>query len=152
MTGDTVTPMTGPADDELDADDVSLEDVVDELPEDLDRGFVGPYEFPDNKRRRVPGMLYLGIGKQYEPLLLVPIGFGGILSNIPGVDIAVGEGVLHQFYVMGIETGIDLDKLVECSRRASSFVGHDLPSKYLKAHLGKQARERRRQESRRKES
>ncbi|MFT7307290.1 MAG: sodium ion-translocating decarboxylase beta subunit, partial [Candidatus Azotimanducaceae bacterium] len=33
-------------------------------------------------------------------------GFGGILSNIPGVDIAVGQGVLHQFYAMGIETGI----------------------------------------------
>lgn len=51
-------------------------------------------------------LLYLAISKGFEPLLLVPIGFGGILSNIPGVDIAVGEGVLHQFYVMGIETGI----------------------------------------------
>ena len=52
------------------------------------------------------GLLYLAIGRGFEPLLLVPIGFGGLLSNIPGVDIAVGEGVLHQFYVMGIETGI----------------------------------------------
>ena len=52
------------------------------------------------------GLLYLAIVKKFEPLLLVPIGFGGILSNIPGVDIAVGEGVLHQFYAMGIETGI----------------------------------------------
>jgi oxaloacetate decarboxylase beta subunit len=51
-------------------------------------------------------LLYLAINKGFEPLLLVPIGFGGILSNIPGVDIAVGEGVLHQFYAMGIETGI----------------------------------------------
>jgi sodium ion-translocating decarboxylase beta subunit len=51
-------------------------------------------------------LLYLAIGKGFEPLLLLPIGFGGLLSNIPGVDIAVGEGVLHQFYVMGIETGI----------------------------------------------
>ena len=51
-------------------------------------------------------LLYLAISKGFEPLLLVPIGFGGILSNIPGVDIAVGEGVLHQFYAMGIETGI----------------------------------------------
>jgi hydroxymethylglutaryl-CoA lyase len=47
---------------------------------------------------------------------------------------------------MGIETGIDLDKLVEASRTAASFVGHELPSKYLKAHLGKLARHRRRQE------
>ncbi|MFT7246378.1 MAG: sodium ion-translocating decarboxylase beta subunit [Candidatus Azotimanducaceae bacterium] len=52
------------------------------------------------------GLLYLAINRGFEPLLLVPIGFGGILSNIPGVDIAVGQGVLHQFYVMGIETGI----------------------------------------------
>jgi oxaloacetate decarboxylase beta subunit len=51
-------------------------------------------------------LLYLAITKEFEPLLLVPIGFGGILSNIPGVDIAVGEGILHQFYAMGIETGI----------------------------------------------
>ena len=48
------------------------------------------------------GLLYLAIGRGFEPMLLVPIGFGGLLSNIPGVDIAVGEGVLHQFYVMGI--------------------------------------------------
>ena len=52
------------------------------------------------------GLLYLAINRGFEPLLLVPIGFGGILSNIPGVDIAVGQGVLHQFYAMGIETGI----------------------------------------------
>jgi hydroxymethylglutaryl-CoA lyase len=47
---------------------------------------------------------------------------------------------------MGIETGIDLDKLIEASRLASSFVGHELPSKYLKAHIGKQARQRRQRE------
>ncbi|MFT7218876.1 MAG: sodium ion-translocating decarboxylase beta subunit [Candidatus Azotimanducaceae bacterium] len=52
------------------------------------------------------GLLYLAIAKGFEPLLLVPIGFGGLLANIPGVDIAVGDGVLHQFYVMGIETGV----------------------------------------------
>ena len=51
-------------------------------------------------------LLYLAIGRGFEPLLLVPIGFGGLLSNIPGVDIAVGEGILHQFYVMGLETGM----------------------------------------------
>ena len=51
-------------------------------------------------------LLYLAIKKGFEPLLLIPIGFGGILSNIPGVDIAVGDGILHQFYVMGLETGV----------------------------------------------
>jgi hypothetical protein len=36
------------------------EDVRDVLPEDLDpSGYVGPYKFPDNSRRRIPGVLYL---------------------------------------------------------------------------------------------
>ena len=48
----------------------------------------------------------MAIIKQFEPLLLIPIGFGGILSNIPGVDIAVGNGVLAQFSAMGLDTGI----------------------------------------------
>ena len=52
------------------------------------------------------GLLYLAIARGFEPLLLVPIGFGGVLANIPGVDIAVGNGILHQFYAMGIETGV----------------------------------------------
>ena len=51
-------------------------------------------------------LLYLAIVKGFEPLLLVPIGFGGLLANIPGVDIAVGDGILHQFYALGIETGM----------------------------------------------
>lgn len=51
-------------------------------------------------------LLYLAISKKFEPLLLLPIGFGGILANIPGVDIATGNGILAQFYYMGIETGI----------------------------------------------
>jgi oxaloacetate decarboxylase beta subunit len=50
-------------------------------------------------------LLYLGIVRKFEPLLLVTIGFGGILSNIPGVEIATGDGLLHLLYVVGIETG-----------------------------------------------
>jgi carboxybiotin decarboxylase len=49
-------------------------------------------------------LLYLAISKKFEPLLLLPIGFGGLLANIPGVDIAVGEGILAQFYAIGLET------------------------------------------------
>ena len=50
-------------------------------------------------------LLYLAIAKKFEPLLLVTIGFGGILSNIPGAEIATGDGLLHMVYVVGIETG-----------------------------------------------
>ncbi len=57
------------------------------------------------------------------------------------------DDVVAMLHAMGIATGIDLDKLVECSRQAAAFVGHELPSKYLKAHLGKQARDRRRAEA-----
>ena len=52
------------------------------------------------------GLLYLGIVRKFEPLLLVTIGFGGLLSNIPGVEIATGDGLLHLSYVVGIESGV----------------------------------------------
>ena len=56
------------------------------------------------------------------------------------------EDVVAMLHGMGVATGIDLDKLTEASRTAATFVGHELSSKYLKAHLGKQARARRRAE------
>jgi hydroxymethylglutaryl-CoA lyase len=56
------------------------------------------------------------------------------------------EDVVAMLHAMGVKTGIDLDKLTEASRTASTFVGHELPSKYLKAHLGKRSRARRRTE------
>ncbi len=37
-------------------------------------------------------LLYLGIKKDVEPLLLVPIGFGAILVNIPLADLMGEEG------------------------------------------------------------
>ena len=50
-------------------------------------------------------LLYLGIVKKFEPLLLVTIGFGGLLSNIPGAGIAEPGGLLYLSYEVGIETG-----------------------------------------------
>ena len=55
-------------------------------------------------------LLYLAIVKKFEPLLLVPIGFGGILANTPGVDIAVGDGILYQLYSMGIFSRCDTSR------------------------------------------
>ena len=51
-------------------------------------------------------LLYLAIVRKFEPLLLVPIGFGGILSNIPGVAIATGDGILALIYEVGVATGV----------------------------------------------
>lgn len=51
-------------------------------------------------------LIYLAIKKGFEPLLLIPIGFGGILANIPVAEISGPEGLLGILYSMGIETGI----------------------------------------------
>ena len=50
-------------------------------------------------------LLYLAINKNFEPLLLVPIGFGGVLANIPGAGLAETGGILHLFYTVVIESG-----------------------------------------------
>jgi sodium ion-translocating decarboxylase beta subunit len=52
------------------------------------------------------GLLYLGIKKGYEPLLLVPIGFGAILVNIPLADMMGKEGFLRFFYDAGVLTEV----------------------------------------------
>ncbi len=51
-------------------------------------------------------LIYLAIVKKFEPLLLVPIGFGAILSNIPVAGISGPEGLLGYVYHVGIETGV----------------------------------------------
>lgn len=68
------------------------------------------------------GLIYLAIKKEFEPLLLLPIGFGGILANIPLAEIAATSttllvpgtqelitqfgGFLGQIYGFGIESGL----------------------------------------------
>ena len=54
-------------------------------------------------------LLWLGIKKQFEPLLLVPIAFGGLLSNIPmppGEAIAGPTGFLGIIFEAGIHKGL----------------------------------------------
>ncbi len=51
-------------------------------------------------------LLYLAIRKKFEPLLLLPIAFGGLLANIPGAEIATGEGILRQLYEIGLATSM----------------------------------------------
>ena len=51
-------------------------------------------------------LLYLGIRRQFEPLLLVPIGFGAVLSNIPLAGLSEPGGLLYYVYEFGITTGI----------------------------------------------
>ncbi|TNF89983.1 MAG: sodium ion-translocating decarboxylase subunit beta [Gammaproteobacteria bacterium] len=51
-------------------------------------------------------LIYLAISRGFEPLLLIPIGFGGILANIPVAEIAGPDGLLGILYSAGIESGI----------------------------------------------
>ncbi|WP_079201356.1 sodium ion-translocating decarboxylase subunit beta [Pseudomonas sp. CC6-YY-74] len=52
------------------------------------------------------GLIYLAIKKGFEPLLLIPIGFGGLLANIPVAGMAEGSGILHLFYEVGLPTSV----------------------------------------------
>jgi oxaloacetate decarboxylase beta subunit len=54
--------------------------------------------------------LYLGTAKKFEPLLLIPIGFGVLVGNIPffkgfGLGIYEDNSVLHYLY-FGVRTGV----------------------------------------------
>jgi oxaloacetate decarboxylase beta subunit len=51
-------------------------------------------------------LFYLAIAKGFEPLLLLPIGFGGLLANIPIAGIAGPDGFLGIIYNMGITNGL----------------------------------------------
>ena len=69
-------------------------------------------------------LLYLAIARNFEPLLLVPIGFGGILANIPAAGLALSaaeraalaaadggasagyaDGILYTFYEVAVGSG-----------------------------------------------
>lgn len=52
------------------------------------------------------GLLYLAISRGFEPLLLLPIGFGCVLANIPGGYFTGEGGVLYYIYTVGVKTGI----------------------------------------------
>lgn len=51
-------------------------------------------------------LLYLGIKKDCEPLLLVPIGFGALLINIPIANLMGEGGLLRHFYDVGVMTEV----------------------------------------------
>jgi sodium ion-translocating decarboxylase beta subunit len=51
-------------------------------------------------------LLFLGINKGYEPLLLLPIGFGAILVNIPLAGLMEEDGILRFFYDNGVLTEV----------------------------------------------
>jgi hydroxymethylglutaryl-CoA lyase len=87
--------------------------------------------------------------------VLIAVGMGistvdSALGGLGGCPYAPGasgnlatEDVVYMLQGMGIDTGIDLDALVACSTKVAALVGHELPSKYLKAALGSAAKKTR---------
>jgi hydroxymethylglutaryl-CoA lyase len=66
--------------------------------------------------------------------------FDSSLGGLGGCPYAPGatgnittEDLVNMLHDMGIRTGIDLEKLLECARLAQEYVGHELPSQVLKA-------------------
>ena len=98
----------------------------DTLPEDLDvSGFVGPYQFPDNSRRRYPGILYLVVAALCIALVATK-GTDAVLVNGGFVLAAV---LLTVAGVISITSGWRMhvdekDALVEASRSVGFPVGH----------------------------
>ena len=102
------------------------EDVRDVLPEDLDpSGYVGPYKFPDNSRRRIPGVLYLIIAAGCIALWAWK-GDDGVLVNDgmlwAGLALAAWGG---WNLVCGQRLGTDETEALVAATRAVGFaVGH----------------------------
>ena len=99
----------------------------DTLPEDLDAsGYVGPYTFPDNKRRRIPGAIYLVSGAALLALWAATGAAEGVLVNrglaITGVAL-VAIGAYH--LVAGYPLKVDqTDALAAAGREVGFAVGH----------------------------
>ena len=99
---------------------------VDELPEDLDAaGYVGPYVFPDNNRRRIPGYLYLVTAAACVALWALS-GDDAVLVNDGFLVVGVVLALVGLFHLL---SGFDLvvdeqDALVGASRSVGFPVGH----------------------------
>lgn len=126
-TSHAAVPGDGGAPDPGPEGDVDPGEIRDELPADLNASeFVGPYMFPNNSRRRIPGVLYL-----FAAVLLVGVwGFtnGDDSAAINGGVLAAGIG-LALFGTFHLITGWDLavdenDALVVATRAAGFPIGH----------------------------
>ena len=97
----------------------------DTLPEDLDAsGFVGPYTFPDNKRRRIPGLIYGLTGAALVALYLAR--GDGVLVNrgllVTGLAL-LAIGLYH--LLAGSPLKVDqTDALAAAGRQVGFAVGH----------------------------
>jgi hypothetical protein len=106
--------------------DVNSNEIRDQLPSDLDvSAFVGPYQFPDNSRRRIPGYLYLGIAALSLLLWLISDQSSGLVNDgflVFAIALAAfAVFVLTSSWKMTIN---ERDALVHASRAVEFAVGH----------------------------
>ena len=106
--------------------DANSNEIRDQLPSDLDvSAFVGPYQFPDNSRRRIPGYLYLGISALSLLIWLISdqssglVNYGFFVFAIALAAFAIF--VLSSSWKMTIN---ERDALVHASRAVDFAVGH----------------------------
>ena len=100
-------------------------EVGDQLPADLDpHGYVGPYQFPDNSRRRITGAIYLVMAS--SAAVLVAVGENSPLLNGGMLVAAVGLAALGLYHLQaGWPLGVyEADALVVAIRCAGFPVGH----------------------------
>ena len=101
------------------------DDIRDELPEDLDpTGFVGPYQFPDNSRRRWPGVIYLAVAAIGVVVYLI-----GTDSAIVNGGLVVAAAILAAVGIFSITSGwrmhVDEKDALVAAQQALGFpVGH----------------------------
>ena len=106
---------------------LSDEDIRDALPEDLDAaGYVGPYLFPNNNKRRVPGALYLVIAALCILLYLVAGDGSNPLVNSGFLWAGIGLAAFGAYcFVAGWDLDVDeRDALVAATKEVGFPVGH----------------------------
>ncbi len=102
-------------------------DIRDALPDDLDISeFVGPYVFPNNNRRRVPGYLYIAIGAACTIAWLVNRGTDAVLVNNGTLAAGIAMFLIGGYHlVAGWNLDVDeRDALVGATERVGFPVGH----------------------------
>jgi len=101
--------------------------IRDALPDDLDAaGYVGPYLFPNNNRRRIPGIIYLVLAAGCLSLYLARRGQDPIIANAGFAWAAAGLAAFGTYsLVSGWNLEVDeRDALVAAVAQVGFPVGH----------------------------